>query len=99
MQIDELNLKIGKLIYKDYSMPGEPSVSEYNINIDSRYKNIKNANQIIKLIVARAVINTAVENLLDVRELDDIASDKLKTGKEVLEKTVNEIKDIFKSPF
>ena len=99
LQIDELNLKIGKLIYKDYSMPGEPSVSEYNINIDSRYKNIKNANQIIKLIVARAVINTAVENLLDVRELDDIASDKLKTGKEVLEKTVNEIKDIFKSPF
>lgn len=101
LQIDELNLKIGKLIYKDYSMPGEPSVSEYNINIDSRYKNIKNANQIIKLIVAKAVINTAIENLLDIREYDDIASDKLESGKDALKKTVNELKDIFKtkSPF
>ena len=99
LQIDELNLKIKKVIYKDYSISEEPSVSEYNINIDSRYKNIKNANQIIKLIVARAVINTAIENLLDIKEFDNIASDKLKSGKDALKKTVNELKDIIKSPF
>jgi len=99
LQIDELNLKIGKVIYKDYSTSGEPSVSEYNINIDSRYKNIKNANQIIKIIVAKAVINTAIETLLDFREFDDIASDGLEKGSDAIKKTVDELKDIFKSPF
>jgi len=99
LQIDELNLKIEKVIYKDYSAQEGPSVSEYNINIDSHYKNIKNANQIIKLIVAKAIINTAVENLLDVKKFEDIASDQLQNGKDTLKKTVNELKNIIKSPF
>ena len=56
-------------------------------------------NNVIKLIVTRAVINTAVENILDFKEFDNIASDKLKSGKDTLKKTVNELKDIIKSPF
>ena len=41
IQIDLLELKIGKVIYKDYSKAKQPFVKEFNINLDQKYRNIR----------------------------------------------------------
>ena len=52
MQIDLLKLKIGKIVYKDYSVGPSPSVQVYDINIQKNYKNITSAQQLTALILA-----------------------------------------------
>jgi hypothetical protein len=41
--IDELDLKIGKVIYKDYTKGGSPSVKEFNVGIEGINTNIVNS--------------------------------------------------------
>lgn len=61
--IDVLELKIGKVIYKDYSHRGKPVIKEYNINIDERYENIDAPAKLAKLILVRALIHTTIAKL------------------------------------
>ncbi|KPK99227.1 MAG: hypothetical protein AMJ95_00330 [Omnitrophica WOR_2 bacterium SM23_72] len=51
-QIDELKLSIGKLVMKDYSIPGVPAIKVNEINIDRTYKNITSAQQLVALILS-----------------------------------------------
>jgi hypothetical protein len=51
-QIDELRLGIGKLVMKDYSVPGVPAIKVIEINSDKTYKNITSAQQLIALILS-----------------------------------------------
>ncbi len=66
IQIDLLQLKIGKVVYKDYSGGGSPKVQEFSVNIDERYENITNAQAFGALVVSRALMNTAVARLANV---------------------------------
>jgi hypothetical protein len=65
MQIDSLRLKIGKVIYKDYSAGGEPSVQVFDLNLDESYSNVSNVNAILPLIVTKALYNTTVGKLVN----------------------------------
>lgn len=65
IQIDKLQLKIGKVIYKDYSQGSPAKIEEFNINIDERYTNITNPNALVSLIVVRALVNTTISRLTD----------------------------------
>ena len=98
LQIDNLSLKIGKVTYKDYSAGKAPMVLEYNINIDSHYKNIKNVGDLIKLIVAKSLTNTSIGNLSDFKKFKDLPADTVEIGKNLLKGTAKELKDIIKIP-
>ncbi|KPK97597.1 MAG: hypothetical protein AMJ95_08200 [Omnitrophica WOR_2 bacterium SM23_72] len=50
--IDELRLGIGKLVMKDYSVPGLPAIKVNEINIDKTYKNITSVQQLVALILS-----------------------------------------------
>ncbi|MDD5504904.1 MAG: hypothetical protein PHV77_06335 [Candidatus Omnitrophica bacterium] len=63
MRIDSLELKIGKVVYKDYSFGAGPSVKEFNINLDERYTDISDPYALISLIVVRALMNTTIASL------------------------------------
>ncbi len=63
IQIDLLQLKVGKVVYKDYSGGGDPRVQEFPVNIDERYENITNVQAFGALVVSRALMNTAVAKL------------------------------------
>lgn len=52
LQIDNLSLNIGRIVYKDYSSGPEPSVQVYEINLEKNYKNITSAQQLVLLILA-----------------------------------------------
>lgn len=62
-KIDVLELKIGKVIFKDYSQGTQLKIKEFNVNIDERYENITNAYAFASLIVTKALMNTTIGSL------------------------------------
>ena len=85
IRIDSLQLKIGKVIYKDYSKGGMPSIQEFDINIDEEYTDIDDPNQLVSLIVVKALMNTTVGRLanFDVKGLESNLGDTLKNAQKV----------------
>ena len=63
LQIDVLELKIGKVIYKDYYNRTTPRAREYNVNINERYENITDPYTFVDLIVVKALMNTSIAGL------------------------------------
>jgi len=63
MQIDLLSLRIGKVIYKDYSGGGEPIVQEFELNLNEEHRNITNPNALVGVLTARALMNTTIARL------------------------------------
>jgi len=62
-QIDVLELKVGKVIYKDYSGGTPPMVQEFNVNINERYENITDPYNLARLIVVRTLRKTIISRL------------------------------------
>jgi len=105
--IDLLQLKIGKVIFKDYSQGKKPQTTEFNLNINERYENITDANKLVSLIITRALINTTVAKLADfdlkslerkagglLKNVKESAKDILNKAKEEGEKAMEKLKDI-----
>jgi hypothetical protein len=63
LQIDVLELRIDKVVYKDYSKGTPPKVKEYNVNIDERFENITDPKTFGRLIILKALKNTAIARL------------------------------------
>ncbi|MBN1526648.1 MAG: hypothetical protein JW919_03585 [Candidatus Omnitrophica bacterium] len=89
-KIDVLELKIGKVIYKDYSAGGAPSVREFNVSIDERFENIDDPSALASVIIVKALTNTSVAKLadFDMGPLSDTAGATLKTATKVATQTV-----------
>ncbi len=51
MQIDLLNLQLGRIVSKDYSVGAEPTIKVYDINLKKSYRNITSAQQLVGLIL------------------------------------------------
>ncbi len=86
--IDVLELKIGKVVYKDYSKGTPPKSKEFNVNIDERYENITNPRAFISLIIVKALKNTTIARLtnFDLGALQENVAGKLKeTTQKVME--------------
>jgi len=63
IQIDLLELKIDKVIYKDYSKGTPPKEKVFNVKIDEQYENITNPQSFIRLIIFKALKNTTIASL------------------------------------
>jgi uncharacterized protein involved in outer membrane biogenesis len=61
--IDVLELKIGRVIYKDYSQGTPPKVQSFNVNINERYENITNPYTFASLIIFKALMKTSIARL------------------------------------
>jgi hypothetical protein len=98
IQIDNLELKIGKVVYKDYSEGGTPSVKEFNINLKEKYRNIKNPYALVSLIVVKALMNTTIASLIDfdLGELQSTISDTLLTAQKVAEEAREKAEEAIK---
>ena len=72
VQIDRLHLKVGKVVYKDYSGGTPPQVNEFNVNIDEKYENISNPYVLGSLILSRALFKTTIARLanFDIKALE-----------------------------
>lgn len=76
--IDTLNLKIGQVVYKDYTKPG-PYVKEYNLNLNETHRNITDPKAVVSLIMTKALLKTGLSELSDLSksELQDMVKKKL----------------------
>lgn len=90
IQIDSLKLSIGKVIYKDYSKPGSPSVKEFNVNINESYTNVDNPYSLASLIVVKALMNTSIASLanFDLKGLQGSVGDVLGSAQKVATEAV-----------
>ncbi|MFH0984885.1 MAG: AsmA family protein [Candidatus Omnitrophota bacterium] len=64
IQIDMMRLKIGKVVFVDYSS-GKPSTKEFRINLDQSYQNITDLNSVVRLIVLKAMMSSGISNLVN----------------------------------
>lgn len=83
--IDKLSLKVGKVIFKDYSKGGAPVVKEFKINLNEHYDNITNLNAVVSLIVVKALSKTTVAALanFDVNDLQGSLSNVTDASKQL----------------
>ena len=90
-QIDVLELKVGKVVYKDYAS-SPPMTQEFNVNIDERYEHITNPYVFSGLVVSRALMKTTVGRLanFDVAGLQANVTEALKLSAGQLTSTLME---------
>ena len=63
MQIDELFLNIGRVVVKDYSKGGEPSVLVYDVGLKNKsFKNLNSAQQMAVIVTIEAMKPTALKS-------------------------------------
>ncbi len=96
-QIDVLELRIDKVVYKDYSKGTPPKAQEYNVNIDDRFENITDPKTLGRLVILKALKNTAIARLanFDIGKLQRGISETVKkTTEKVQEATDRAVKDI-----
>ena len=81
-KIDVLELKIGKVIYKDYTKGATPFVKEFNIALDELYENIDNPYTFASLVMFKALTNTTIASLanFDIGALKNTAAGALSSA-------------------
>lgn len=99
IQIDELELKIGRVVYKDYTGQGAPSVKEFNINLNERYTNIQDAYTLVSLIVVKSLMNTSVSSLanFDLQGLKGAVSGTIANAKTIAVQTAAQAEEALKT--
>ncbi|MCD4779663.1 MAG: AsmA family protein [Candidatus Omnitrophica bacterium] len=60
LKIDELSLKVGKVVMKDFSRGDNPVVEAFDVNFDKRYKDVNSVNQLTGLILVESMKGTTI---------------------------------------
>lgn len=93
IQIDQLRLKIGKVVYKDYSKGGSPSVQTFDLQLDETYQNVSNVNAILPLIMTKVLYNTTLGKLVNF-DLQGLASQLDLSGVNLDQLGMSKFKDL-----
>ncbi|MEW6075636.1 MAG: hypothetical protein AB1530_04945 [Candidatus Omnitrophota bacterium] len=96
LNIDLMQLKIGKVVYKDYFNRAVPAVTEFRININEEYRNIDNPVALVSLITFKALSHTTVASLanLDLGPLKLAATESLKGATKLVSDTASKVVDL-----
>jgi len=91
IRIDKLELKIGKVVYKDYSQGDKPVVREFKVDLNERYSGITDPYKLVTLIVVKALMNTPVPDLakIGIAKLEATVSDTLATAEQAAQQAVS----------
>lgn len=98
IKIDSMTLKIGTVIFKDYSKGGQPEVKEFKINLSESYTNVDNPYTLANLIVVKALANTSIASLtgFDLNNLKGSVTDVLSGATREVTSVVDTAKDLGK---
>ncbi len=91
IQIDLFQLKIDKVVFKDYSKGVEPDIKVFNIHINQKFENITDPDVLVKLIVVKALRDTQIAKLahFDLRAWQAQVSGILTPAKDVVNRAGN----------
>jgi len=98
IRLDLLKLKIGRVVYKDYSKGAKPEVKEFNLNLDEEYQDITDPNQLVRLIVLRVMMNTPLAALtnFNVGALQSSVTETLDASKQKALEAAKQAEDLAK---
>jgi len=65
LQIDELVIRLGTVTFKDYSGGGAPRVQQLSLNLDERFTNVTDPNQLTMAIVICIMTRAGIAGLLN----------------------------------
>ena len=65
VQIDKLRVKVGKVVYKDYSKRKNPAVMKFNIDNEVTCEEVKDPNRVFELAIASALAQSDIGYLAD----------------------------------
>ncbi len=102
LQIDRLQLTVGRVVYKDYSRGGEPQVQQFDVNINNRvYTHIDNPTALVSLIMVETLTRTTLGRLaeLDLGVFRDTATKALGGGLSLVEGGAGTLEDTAKGLF
>jgi hypothetical protein len=90
-RIDKLQLKIGRVLYKDYSKGASPVVKEFKININEQFTDINDPEKLVSLIIVKALMGTPIAALtdFDLGMLKGTIGDTLDTAQKVTTELVS----------
>lgn len=82
IRIDSFQLKIGKVVYKDYSLAGKPVVQTFNLNLNEQFKDIEDINTLTRIILVKIMTGTTIGRLtnFDVSGLSSSVSGALSSS-------------------
>jgi uncharacterized protein involved in outer membrane biogenesis len=85
LRIDMLDLRIGGVVYKDYSLGSDPKPVTYNVNLHEKFHNITDLDEMGKLILVKALIKTNIARLanFDIDFLQSGISETLKKASDL----------------
>ena len=102
LKIDLLRLKIGRVLYKDYTHGKEPRIKVYNINMDEKFTDIEDIHTLTSTVMLKALSKTNIGmiagfnlKLLKINVLDK----SLAAAKKVTDTTYQGIKKLIRLPF
>lgn len=102
LKIDTLHLKIGKVIYKDYTHSKHPRTKLYNINMDEKFTDIEDIHNLISLVMLKALHKTDIGllagfNLALLRT--GVVGKSIVTAEKVTNSAYQGIKKLIRLPF
>ncbi len=93
--IDRLELKIGRVVYKDYSAGGAPQIQNFDVNINETHQNVNNIQVLIPLILSRALMHTTIAKLANI-DVDKIMSQFDLSGANLKELGLDQFEGVLK---
>ncbi len=95
IKIDELHLRIGRVIYKDYSKKRDPEIMMFNINLKEVYRDVNDPLVLVNLIITRSLANTTISSLIkfDLRTLQSAVSGVVSGTGNTVSTAVSGVKD------
>jgi hypothetical protein len=104
-RIDSLELKIGEVNIVDYTKDPHGASRKFIIDLNEKYTNVTNFDDIAKIILVKALTNTTISDItnLDIKNLTEDASVFLDGGVKIIGKTFEGVTDtttnLFKNTF
>ncbi len=90
MQIDLASIKLGKMVFKDYSQGEEPQVKELNVNLEQTYKDITDIQSLIMMFTQKVIMQSAFPGMEE--DLGKIKESFSKEAQDAIKKFKDNIK-------
>lgn len=93
--IDNLHLKGGKVVYKDYTKAPYPEITEFEVRVDERYQDITDPYELVSLIVSRSLVKTSPSTIIgfDLTPLQNKVREAMSQGAQALKKLIHADKE------
>lgn len=92
IHIDLAEIRIGRVVYKDYSKGSSPETKVFEVGIDEQFRNVTDAKSLVNTILVKALTKTTIERLagLSLQSVRTSAQAVLEGGAERIRKELGD---------